>query len=154
MNRKHPVHWPPHEKDNRPIVIFLTVCTEKRKRILDNTSALCVLLEAWRDADAWLVGRYVLLPDHIHLSCAPVQRQIPLTKWVKYWKSLASNRWLVREQQSIWQIDFWDTQLRQGESYAQKWDYVWRNPVRYGIVTSPEDWPFSGEMNPLMWHEP
>ena len=34
----------------------------------------------------------------------------------------------------IWQRHFWDTQLRRGESYDQKWDYVMQNPVRAGLA--------------------
>jgi len=152
--RRHPVHWPPHERNNRPILIFLTVCTKKRKRILNHHTANQVLLHAWSEADAWLVGRYVVLPDHLHLFCAPVRREVSLANWVKFWKARASAHWPVRDEQPVWQIDFWDTQLRRGESYAQKWDYVWRNPVRHGLVTRPEDWPYCGEMNSLPWHEP
>ncbi|HEV2437829.1 MAG TPA: hypothetical protein VG077_17685 [Verrucomicrobiae bacterium] len=54
---------------------------------------------------------------------------------------------------TIWQLDFWDTQLRRDENYHEKWDYVWRNPVRKGLVAKPEDWPYAGEINILAWHE-
>jgi REP element-mobilizing transposase RayT len=56
------------------VIIFLTVCAEKRKPILANDDAAGVILEAWRDADHWLVGRYIIVPDHIHLFCAPGRR--------------------------------------------------------------------------------
>jgi hypothetical protein len=32
------------------------------------------------------------------------------------------------------------------ESYAQKWDYVRENPIRAGLVSTTEDWPFQGEI--------
>ncbi len=154
IGRKHPVHWTPHENDNRAILIFVTVCAAKRKRILDNPASMQSLLRAWQDADAWLVGRYVIMPDHVHFFCAPVRRQVPLRRWVKFWKSRVSMNWPRREDQPIWQNDFWDTQLRRGESYARKWDYVWCNPVRHGLAARPEDWPYAGEMNVLEWHDP
>ena len=110
--RKHPVHWPPIEQGNRPVVIFLTVCAEKRKPILANDDAAGVILEAWQAADHWLVGRYVIVPDHIHLFCAPGRRDaLPVKKWAAFWKSKASNRWPFPEEQPIWQMDCWDTQL-------------------------------------------
>jgi len=46
---------------------------------------------------------------------------------------------------------FLDTQLRRGESYDAKWDYVVANPVRAGLVSKSEDWPYQGEMNVLTW---
>jgi hypothetical protein len=39
--------------------------------------------------------------------------------------------------------------LRSDESYAQKWDYVRDNPVRVGLVTSAEDWPYAGTVEHL-----
>jgi REP element-mobilizing transposase RayT len=48
---------------------------------------------------------------------------------------------------SFWQPGFFDHLLRRDESYAQKWDYVWRNPVRAKLVAQPEDWPYQGEVH-------
>jgi len=39
--------------------------------------------------------------------------------------------------------------LRGGESYAQKWQYVRENPVRAGLVTRPEDWPYFGRVHEI-----
>ncbi len=55
---------------------------------------------------------------------------------------------------AVWQYSQWDVQLRQGESYAAKWEYVRCNPVRHDLVKAPEDWPWAGEMETLAWHEP
>ena len=46
----------------------------------------------------------------------------------------------------IWQRSFFDHVLRNDESYAQKWNYVRENPVRAGLVTKADDWPYSGEI--------
>jgi len=48
-------------------------------------------------------------------------------------------------------MNFWDTQLRGVAHYDQKWEYTLQNPVRAGLVASPEDWPFSGELNEFRW---
>jgi hypothetical protein len=48
---------------------------------------------------------------------------------------------------SFWQPGFFDHLLRRDESYSEKWDYVWRNPVRAGLVAKPEDWPYQGEIH-------
>ena len=46
----------------------------------------------------------------------------------------------------FWQRGFFDPVLRSEESYAQKWDDVRANPVRAGLVSDAEDWPFAGEI--------
>jgi len=62
-------------------------------------------------------------------------------------------RWPHPEEQPIWQRDCWDTQMRRGQSYSEKWEYVRRNPVRAGLCTSADEWAFQGEMNFLTWHD-
>jgi len=103
-------------------------------------------------ADHWLVGRYVILPDHVHLFCAPNSfPPHPLLNWVRFWKSQVAKA-SGRGADTLWQKNFWDTQLRRGESYAAKWEYVRNNPVRHQLVTRSEEWPFQGEPTLLRWH--
>ncbi|PYI92762.1 MAG: hypothetical protein DME97_08025 [Verrucomicrobia bacterium] len=64
--RKHPIHQPAHERFNTPIIVFVTVCTKDRKPLLANAEMHEILRESWQLAERWLVGRYVIMPDHIH----------------------------------------------------------------------------------------
>jgi REP element-mobilizing transposase RayT len=141
------------ERTNRPILVFVTVCSHRRKPIFATPATTTVILDAWRQADAWRIGRYVIMPDHVHFFCAPSEREIPLTRWVPYWKYVATRSWTNREDLPIWQRHFWDTQLRSNESYSEKWEYVRENPVRHRLVSKPEAWPYAGELNVLSWDE-
>jgi REP element-mobilizing transposase RayT len=152
--RQRPSHHPVIERGNRAILVFLTVCTRDRKPILADPAVHALLRESWSLARDWRVGRYVLMPDHMHLFCAPGRVDYPpLRAWVKFWRSWVSMRWPRPEEQPIWQRDCWDTQMRRGQSYGEKWEYVRRNPVRAGLCKSAEEWAFQGEMNVLMWHD-
>lgn len=83
--RKHPAHMSPVERHNEPIIIFLTVCSKDRKHILASADCVQVIVDAWQEARSWLVGRYVIMPNHIHLFCAPgVFPPEPLKQWVRY----------------------------------------------------------------------
>ncbi len=46
-----------------------------------------------------------------------------------------------------WQAGFHDHKFRASESEQRKWEYVCLNPVRYGLVDRPEQWPFGGEIH-------
>jgi putative transposase len=105
-SRRHPAHPPPIETGNRAIIIFLTVCTAEGKGILADEQAVGVILDAWQAADHWSVGRYIILPDHLHLFCAPARQHVlPVQSWVAFWKSRASNWWPRPQEQPIWQTD-------------------------------------------------
>ncbi len=148
--RKHPAHHAFVEENNKSIILFLTVCTHHRKAVLANEHMHNALLEAWESAEQWRVGRYVIMPDHIHLFCSPTHRESEnVAKWTAYWKRLVSRN--LSELQPIWQRDCWDTQLRNHESYSEKWAYFRNNPVRAELVGHADDWPFQGVVHHLPW---
>ena len=151
-SRKKPAHPPVWLNLNCPIIVFVTVCTKNRKPILARPEVHDLLKQTWETACGWLVGKYIIMPDHVHLFCSPAYPEAPdIGKWVQYWKTLVSRRWPWPEEQPIWQRDFWDRKLRKEEKYLEKWMYVFLNPVRKGLVEKPEEWPFSGELNYLRW---
>jgi putative transposase len=153
LERKHPQRQPIFDARNLTPIIFLTVCTKDRKSLLANDVAHDALRSTWEQANAFLVGRYVILPDHVHLFCTPSSSETaPLANWIRFWKSQFSRDYRTIEPGKIWQSSFWDTQLRRGQHYSEKWDYVRGNPVRHGLVSHPEDWPYQGELNLFDWH--
>lgn len=148
INRKHLTHGLIPES-NKPLIVFVTVCTRNRIPWLADSGVHDTLKTVWTDASGWAVGRYVIMPDHIHLFAAPGDMDIDLDKWVRYWKSQFTKRHGIPEHR--WQDDHWDTRLRSDESYEFKWMYVLNNPVRHGLVKCADDWPFQGELNILPW---
>lgn len=149
--RPLPIHLAPLEAHNHAIIIFVTTCTAKRRPILASSSAHAAIVRAWRRASTWLVGRYVIMPDHIHLFYAPNSLEPPsLERWMRFWKSLAT-RSMGESRGAVWQPHHWDRQLRSGDSYGDKWEYVCRNPMRHGHVADADDWPSQGELNVLRW---
>lgn len=148
--RRRPVHLPLWDAAVRSNIVFLTVCTKDRRPVLANPEMMRRLTEAWSAATRWRVGRYVIMPDHVHLFCAPGSWPAEsLALWVRYWKRLTAQAVAG----DVWQKNFWDTQLRRHESYGAKWEYVRQNPVRAELVKQSEDWPYQGELNVLEWVE-
>ena len=103
-------------------------------------------------------GRYVLMPDHAHLFIR-IGHDMTLRRWESGLKRCLGNTLASSghepptipgsKRKSFWQPGFFDHLLRDSESYAEKWDYVWRNPVRAGLVAKPGDWPFQGEIHAI-----
>ena len=95
----------------------------------------------------WRVGRYVVMPDHVHSFCSPTPEGTKLSKFVGLWKCWTTRlAWGEGHHGRLWQPEFFDHLLASGESYGSKWEYVFRNPVRAGICQSSEDWPYQGEL--------
>ena len=95
------------------------------------------------------VGRYVIMPDHVHLFvCGGID--FILSWWIGLLKQcLAKAAAETRAGDKPWQEGFFDHKLRSDESISQKWDYVRENPVRAGLVSHADDWPYQGEIVPI-----
>ena len=214
--------------DNRSVILFVTVIVDQRLPVLANDLAHACTRKAWQTVCGWIVGRYVIMPDHLHFFCSPATfPPEDFHRWVRRWKAQVSRTFPMclrvgwartsvsmapqRERsrlsrpddwaatsaappavaapaawaatsaappaaagiaawaatsaappavavvpkrfRPLFQPDCWDRQLRSGESYSQKWQYVRNNPVRKGLVANADDWPYQGEMNVLQWHE-
>ena len=147
---KHPAHPAPVRRHNEPVILHVTVAAFKRQRLLANEQVQSVLTRVWSRAAHWLTGYYLLMPDHVHLFCAPgVDTPPSVRRWAGYWKRLAGDAEPSLKRQ--FQEDCWDTQMRSQEHYVRKLEYVRDNPVRWGLVEDPEQWPFQGNVNPLPW---
>jgi REP element-mobilizing transposase RayT len=90
----------------------------------------------------WWPGRYVLMPDHLHLLAIQTIKGVSLSHWVKALKAFVGKR------EFQWQVGFFDHMLRSDESEAGKWEYIRENPVRAGLVDDWKEWPFAGEIEP------
>ena len=148
VGRRRPVHGV-YIKSGEPAIVFLTVCTKDRTPWLLEPGVHESLADIWQKAGAWLVGYYLLMPDHIHLFCAPQDTQHTLTAWVRFWKTNFTRAGLAQGRD--WQRDYWDTRLRRSENYTEKWKYIQQNSVRKGLAKTPEDWPQQGHLNHLQW---
>ena len=147
-SRKRPVHCVIPSAD-RATVVYITICTKDREQWLADPEVHAQLITVWSEAKAWLVGRYVIMPDHIHLFAGWAGGEIMLETWVRYWKRLFSLK--HGKSSHKWQSGHWDTTMRTMKQCEEKWEYVLNNPVRHKLVEKAEDWPYAGIVHDFVW---
>ena len=146
--RKRPPRLPQVFQPYDPPLYFCTLCVARRKPVLARPNVHNAFRShALRGQKEFgvAVGRYVIMPDHLHLFVR-LPPEMRLTYWVRGMKRTIRETVHVDTGESFWQEGFFDHLLRSSESYAQKWQYVFENPVRAGLVSRAEDWPYSGEI--------
>jgi REP element-mobilizing transposase RayT len=131
-------------------VYFITFNTYRRRYILatEEVHHRFIAFSEQAITHGAAIGRYVIMPDHIHLfmrivSDRPIGITVRLLK-----RSLSA---AIETNPPHWQPGFFDHLLRHGESYAEKWEYVRQNPVRAGLVHEPEKWPHQGQIVPIIY---
>ncbi len=92
------------------------------------------------DLDIWA---YCLMPNHVHMVCVPKQpdslSRTLHTVHMKYARYFNNKRSAVGH---LWQGRFFSCALDERHVYAAV-RYVERNPIRGGLVSSPDDYPWS-----------
>ncbi|HKL20603.1 MAG TPA: transposase [Tichowtungia sp.] len=156
---------PPRLKNIHTVspVYFVTFCTHSRQRLLENETVHDALIDFSRRGFGEKnisVGRYVVMPDHIHLFVRGPY-DFKLSVWVNQLKGhltktiRSCSRSPVanasrpqgdcyRKNAPVWQRGFFDHVLRSHESYSEKWQYVAQNPVRAGLVENADEWSYAG----------
>ena len=127
---------------------FVTKCAEARRPILAVPSAAEIVIESLahvrRQGQIKLLA-FVVMPDHYHAVFALLPGQ-DLSDLMRRVGSYTANR--IRRELDlghvIWQADgFYDRACRNEEEVLDAVEYVHDNPVRKGLIASPEEWPFS-----------
>ena len=90
----------------------------------------------------------VVMPDHLHLLLTPLRdgnggpsRVTEILKLIQGVSARSVNR-LLNTAGPVWQDEWFDHVLRSEESQAEKCEYIRQNPVRKGLVTKAEDYPW------------
>jgi len=137
--RKAPPHGVPSWVESGAVFFVTICCAERNENQLCQQKVAALLFEAvqYRQTRGdWYGHLLVLMPDHLHLLAS-----FPRDETMK---SVISNfREMTAKKAGIsWQQNFFDHRLRSGESFDEKAHYLRMNPVRKGLVSSPEDWPY------------
>jgi putative transposase len=138
---------------------FVTTSCYHRRPFLNSSQARdCFLsvLEATREKYRFVVAGYVVMPEHVHLLITEPEVGNPSTVMQVLKQRTAKALLLKRkprrprqsqlvpeERRSFWQERFYDFNVWSTRKRFEKLRYMHRNPVRSGLVESPEEWQWS-----------
>ena len=126
----------------------LTLMLEPDDRIITLNAILF-----W-DARRWDVYAAVVMPDHVHVLVRPrpISPSSPevfhsLSAILHSVKGFTSHRINDRLNRSgcVWQDETYDRIMRDEEEFIEKWHYIRTNPVKAGLVATPEEYPWHYE---------
>ncbi len=148
-NRGHLKRIPVWIPQTHSVIYFVTACCANRRKIFVAPLSVGIALHSLikcTDASDWNVPQICFMPDHVHLMLLPMrEREQRLSNVMQRWKSSTKQRLNAAGiEGDIWQREFFDRLLRSNESLTDKWRYVEMNPVRAGLCSVPEDYPYLG----------
>jgi len=109
------------------------------------------VLRSYVGAKKFDVHDFVVMPDHVHLLVT-VSGEMSIEKAVQFIKGSFSYR-LKKELDysgEVWQRGFSEVRVNYRESFARYREYIAQNPVKRGLVSDPEEYPYAS----IIWpHE-
>jgi REP element-mobilizing transposase RayT len=135
-------------------VYFITICTaNKQPYFLNDEIAKTIADEMeFRKINKEIkLFCYCIMPDHLHVLLSLTEDyQKKLQDWVsafkRYTAKITSQSFGIKP---LWQRNFYDHIVRKEESLLKIAEYIVNNPVRKGMVSNWEEYPYSKIVDPL-----
>lgn len=86
---------------------------------------------------------YVVMANHVHLLITPRVEVSQLMQSLKRFTAREGNRMLGLTGQPFWQDESYDRLVRDETEFQRTARYIEMNPVKAGIVSKPDDFPWS-----------
>lgn len=99
------------------------------------------ILEQTRARHQARIYAYVLMPEHVHLLMNEPD-SISVAQFLKALKQTASRK-LKGDRDRFWQDRYFDRNIRGESARSEVIRYIHRNPVKRGLVSSPEEYCWS-----------
>ena len=101
------------------------------------------------DGHRYRLLAWVVMPNHVHALIKPVNGWT-VAKIVATWKKFSARQindhlsaHRHRRLQPFWHREYWDRFMRDEQHLQRTIAYIHNNPVKSGLVASPEQWPWS-----------
>jgi putative transposase len=128
-------------------IYFVTICCENRRAVFANPSNAKALLQDLTSVSQkmnFLLHAYCVMPDHLHILVEGQSTDCDLRLHVTKLKQKTGYSLRGAAEGDLWQKRYYDHILRKAEDSDSIAWYIWMNPVRQGLVSKPEQYPFSG----------
>src|SRR5258705_11340229 len=125
------------------------MCCDKRHTAFTKV-AVGVWLVRWltrcASHHAYLVHAYCVMPDHVHLLTEGTRETCHLAEFISEFKQRTGYLYQKKLGTCLWQPRYYDHVLHRSEDIENVAWYIWTNPVRKGLCSSPQEYLLSGSL--------
>jgi putative transposase len=161
VNRRKGIRLEGFNYNSAANVYFLTICTAKKQSYFSNPILSKVIVDELKhrhkNGEIKLFC-YCIMPDHLHLLVSLEENYIQkkgafgertLQDWISSFKRYTSRIGSSHNIKSLWQSNFYDHIVRNDESLSGICEYILNNPVRKGMVSTWEEYPYAKMVDDL-----
>lgn len=158
-------------------IYYITTVIYNRLPVFTRPSFVIPLYDSlnfYRHKQEFKILGYVIMPDHMHLIIWPLgtasvseimrdYKKFTATRLIRQAEVEGASAWMAafeqagketgRSDRKVWQDSYWDVNVYTERFLRRKLNYIHRNPVRSGLVESPEDYYYSSYRNYVFGEE-
>jgi putative transposase len=126
---------------------FLTFCTDHRHRLFtapDRVELARTQISRAASEQRISVLAYCFMPDHVHLLVAGTSEDSDCRRFIARAKQYSGFHYQAAFGRRLWQRFGYERVLRNDEAAIRVARYILENPVRAGLVTEVQQYPFAG----------
>ncbi len=142
-SRRNLPHW-----QEPGSVYFITWRYKTGNTLSPEERAITLKTLRYWDGIKWTLYAAVIMPDHVHILAQPLLQSEGaahnLTAIIHSVKSFSAQQ-ISRhrgKQAPIWQDERYDRIVRDEAELEEKYQYIRHNPVKEGLTTTPEEYPW------------
>src|SRR5215203_6183745 len=130
----------------------LTLADRRSSALVHEIAALRAAFRRARRQRPFSIEAIVVLPDHLHaIWTLPPEDADYSGRW-RLIKTLFSNHVIAARgdtrrhrngELALWQRRYWEHTIRSDDDFSRHVDYIHFNPVKHGLVSRVQDWPYS-----------
>jgi putative transposase len=127
----------------------LTFCTDRRRRLFTDGAAVeLVVKQLLRAANEqkFSVIAYCFMPDHLHVLIEGTSDDSDAKRFMKAFKQYSGYYYSQKQHDTLWQRYGFEHVLRDDEATIEVAKYILANPVRAGLASTVEQYPFVGSL--------
>ena len=119
---------------------------DRSSQILVNTDIAEIIMTAFAEYEArsiWSVHSYVIMPNHLHWFFTPLMYS--MSESIMHFKRYTTrqvNAYMSTKGKRFWQKEWFDHWSRSASEDEKIVQYIRYNPVKAGLVRTPEQWPY------------
>ena len=139
------MHIKPVRYQNQRCLHFITFSCYHRMPLLDTPPAKQTFERELERVRVWYgcyITGYVVMPEHVHLLISEPERSKPSIV-IQMLKQITSQQLRPKDLPHFWQVRYYDFPVWTEAKRVEKLRYMHRNPVKRGLVSAPEEWPWS-----------
>jgi len=145
-------HRLPKEFYRGEISVALTLCLKRDVASgfslseIEIVNTFSEILSSIVSKEGCIVPVYCFMPDHQHLIITGMRSDSDIGKVSVSYKQRTGFWMSINKPGMRWQKDFYDHIIRENENIGAHVRYILDNPVRKGLVSSWQDYPFKGSI--------